>query len=121
MANFRSLVPFGYESLAFPIHCHQVFFSDDEDEPGWKVVLRIEVRGHRVDCEVDEEGEPQLFAMGRNVNFEGLQVQTEVSEAYPNPLPRGRTIELNEILSEVVNDNNPMFDRDIGEPTEDEE
>ena len=50
LANFRSMVPFGYESLAFPIHCEQVFFSDD-DEPGWKVVLRTEVRGRRIDTE----------------------------------------------------------------------
>ena len=49
MANFNALVPHGYESFAFPIHCEHVFFSDDEDEPGWRVVLRTEVRGCRID------------------------------------------------------------------------
>jgi len=34
MANFRLLVPFGYESFVFPIHCQQVSFSDDDGELG---------------------------------------------------------------------------------------
>ena len=65
MANFNSLVPFGYESFAFPVHCDQVFFSDDEDEPGWRVVLRTEVRGRRIDSEMEEEEEAEIVCNGK--------------------------------------------------------
>ena len=61
LVNFSSIFPFGYESLAFPINCDQIFFSDAEDEPGWKVVLRTEVRGRRVDSEMDVEEEMEMF------------------------------------------------------------
>ena len=57
MANFNSVVPFGYESFAFLINCDQVLFFDDEDEPGWKIVLRTEVRGRRIGNELEEEEE----------------------------------------------------------------
>ena len=121
MANFEALVPFGYESFAFPIHCHQVFFSDDEDDPAWKVVLRTEVRGRRHDSEEDEEDEAGIFSMGRDADFQGFEVASEVPESYPNPLSSGRTIPVNELFSETPEENPPLFDRDIGESSEDEE
>jgi len=34
MGNFEALVPFGYESFSFPIHCQQVVFSNNKDELG---------------------------------------------------------------------------------------
>jgi len=49
-----------------------VFFSDDEDELSWKMVMRIEVRGRRVDSEMDDEEDSEMFAMGRDFDFEGL-------------------------------------------------
>ena len=73
LANFNTMVPFGYESFAFPIHCDQVFFSDEEDQPGWKVVLRTEVRGRRIDSEMEAEEEPEMFAMGSDADFAGLR------------------------------------------------
>lgn len=73
VANFSSMVPYGYESFAFPIHCDQVFFSDEEDEPGWKVVLRTEVRGRRIDSEMEEVEEIPMFAMGSDYDFAGLR------------------------------------------------
>jgi len=121
MANFRALVPFGYESLAFPIHCQQVFFSDDEDEPGWKVVLRTEVRGRRVDIGTEEEEEPQMFAMGRNADFEGLQEAVDLEEILSNEEVEGRDIGVNEMFHEYAEGNATMFDRDIGESSEEEE
>ena len=39
MAKFTSLVPHGYKSFALLIHCDEVFFSNNDDEPRWKVVL----------------------------------------------------------------------------------
>ena len=120
LANFRSMVPFGYESLAFPIHCKQVFFSDDEDEPGWKVVLWTEVRGQRIDNEMEEEEDPEMFAMGRDDDFDGLRVPMEVPETFPNPLPGGRNIEVNQVFNERMHETSVMFDRDIGESSEEE-
>jgi hypothetical protein len=32
------------DSFAFPLHCQQVFLSDDPSRRGWKVVLRTDVR-----------------------------------------------------------------------------
>ena len=45
------------------------FFSDEEDEPGWRVVLRTEVRGRRVDSEMEEHDEIPMFAMGADYDF----------------------------------------------------
>ena len=119
MANFGALVPFGYESLAFPIHCHQVFFSDEEDEPGWKVVLRTEVRGRRVDIQMEEE-EPNMFAMGRDVDFVGLREIDRIDEVNEDIFGGGRDIEVNKLLNEY-REENAMFDRDVGESSEDEQ
>ena len=35
------------DSFAFPLHYQQVFFSDDTQRPGWKVICRTDVRGRR--------------------------------------------------------------------------
>jgi hypothetical protein len=101
MANFRARVPFGYQSFAFPIHCQQVYFSDDEEELGWKVVMRTEVRGRRVDNETGDEEEPQMFAMGQDAEYEGLQVGTEVPHILPHEPEGGINFELNELFNEV--------------------
>lgn len=120
MANFRVLLPFGYESIAFPIHCQQVFFSEDEDEPGWKVVLPMEVRGRRIDSEVDQEDEPEMFAMGRDVDFEGLREPSQGSEFFTYPSAGGKNIDLNNVLNDSVEENAMTFERDLGESTEDD-
>jgi hypothetical protein len=121
MANFNALVPYGYESFAFPYHCEQVFFSDDEDEPGWRVVLRTEVRGRRIDSEMEEEQEAEMFAMGRDVDFEGLRAPSEILETNPNPLPTGRNIQMPDILNQVAQENADAFDRDVGESSDEDE
>ena len=92
MANFNIMVPFGYESFAFPIHCDQVFFSDVEDEAGWKVVLRTEVRGRRVDNDIEQDDVIPMFAMGLDVDFEGLRALEIIPETRLDPLPTGRNI-----------------------------
>jgi hypothetical protein len=121
LANFNTMVPFGYESFAFPIHCDQVFFSDVEEEPGWKVVLRTEVRGRRVDNDIEEDDPIPMFAMGADVDFEGLRAPEIMPETHQDPLPTGRDIRLNDILNEVLGEQAMVFDRDVGESSEEDE
>jgi len=115
MANFNSLVPFGYESFAFPIHCDQIFFSDVEEDPGWKIVLRAEVRGRRVDTEMHDEEEAEIFRMGENVKFEGLRAATEIEEVHGIPMRTGRDIGMNKILGERIQDEAEVFVGEVGE------
>jgi hypothetical protein len=121
VANFNAMVEYGYESFAFPVHYDQVFFSDEEDQPGWKVVLRTEVRGRRVDSEMEEQEEIPMFAMGVDSDFEGLRAPEELPEINPDPLPTGRNVRLNEIMNEVVGEEAVAFDRDLGESSEEGE
>ena len=97
------------------------FFSDDEDEPGWKVVLRTEVRGRRIDSEMEDEEEPKIFSMGKDVDFEGLQVPAEVPETYPNPVTGGRNIDVGEVINTFTEGMPVTFDKDVGESSEDED
>ena len=121
LANFNSLVLFGYESLAFPINCDQVFFSDVEEEPGWKVVLRTEVRGRRVDTAMEGEEETEMFQMGDNADYEGLRTSAILPDTIPDPVSTGRNIRMNDILGEGIQEADDVFDRDVGESSEDEE
>ena len=115
MANFGSLVPFAYESFAFPIHCYQIFFSNDEDEPSWRVILRTEVRGRRVDSQMEQEEESEMFDMGRDDDFYGLRAAAELSGNHPHLVGGGRNNEVNKVVNQVVEDISIMFDKDIGE------
>jgi hypothetical protein len=121
IANFNAMVPFGYESFAFPVHCDQVFFSDVEEEPGWRVVLRTEVRGRRIDSDRTEEEEIPMFAMGSDIDFAGLRAPDIIPETEADPLPTGRDIRLNDILNEVLGEQAVVYDRDVGESSEDGE
>ena len=121
LANFNLLLPFGYESFAFPKNCEQIFFSDDEEELGWKVVLRTEVRGRRVDNEMEEEEEGEIFRIGENNDFPGLSAASVFSETDPAPLPTGRDVDMNDILGEGVEEASLFFDRDVGESSEEDE
>ena len=121
LANFNCLLPFGTESFAFPIHCDQVFFSNDEDEPGWKVVLQTEERGRRIDSELEEEEETEMFRMENNTNFERLRQASTIPESHPNLLLTGRNLKINELLGEGIEEANEFFDRDLGESSKDED
>lgn len=66
-------------SFAFPMHCEQVFFSDDPHRPGWKIVCRTEVRGRRGQFEVNQSI-PSMIDVGNDADFDGLQPQTLESE-----------------------------------------
>lgn len=65
----------------------KVFFSDDEDELGWRVVLRTKVRDRRVDSAMEGHEEPEMFAMGHDQDFEGLRAPANIPETNPDPLP----------------------------------
>lgn len=97
------------------------FFSDEEDEPGWKVVLQTEVRGRRIDNKMEEEAEVEMFAMGADADFVGLRAPEIIAEGNPDPLPTSRNIRLNRLLNEMVVDESILFDRDVGESSEDNE
>jgi hypothetical protein len=68
------------DSFVFPRHCEQVFFSRARESPGWRVVLRKEVRGRRVLPNNEDEEDAQLFEMGQDEDFEGLRLDREVGE-----------------------------------------
>lgn len=59
-------------SFAFPLHCQQVFFSDDLHRHGWKVVCRTNVRGRRVQVPVQQPN-PGVTNIGDDADFVGLQ------------------------------------------------
>ena len=61
------------DSFSFPKHCEQVFYCDATEAPGWKVVLRKEVRGKRVLPNNEDETKAELFEMGKDGDFEGLR------------------------------------------------
>lgn len=60
------------DSFAFPLHCEQVFFSDDPSKRGWKVVCRTDVRGRRKPLHV-RHATNGLTNVGQDVLFAGLQ------------------------------------------------
>lgn len=110
MANFNSLVPFGYKSFAFPRNCNQVFFLNNEDDLGWKVVLRTEVRGRRIDNEIEEEEESEIFRMEANNDFGGLPTACDRSKVDQEPLWTGKNVNINNILAEGVDEASMFFD-----------
>ena len=67
------------DSFAFPRHCEQVFYSTARESPGWRVVLRKEVRGKRI-LPTTNDDEGSLFGMGRDEDYEGLRPDREVGE-----------------------------------------
>ena len=70
---------------------------------------------------MEDEEEPEIFAMGRDVDFEGLQVPTEVPETYPNPVTGRRDIDIEEVINAFTEGMPMTFDRDVEESSEDED
>ena len=83
LANFQSCKPCNKDSFAFPKHCQQVFYSDAPEALGWRVVLRTEVRGRRVDNSTPETEASMLFARGRDTDHDGLRPPHDISEQIP--------------------------------------
>ena len=70
---------------------------------------------------MEDEEKPEIFAMGRDVDFEGLQVPAEVPETYSNPVTAGRDIDVEEVMNKFTEGMPVTFDRDVGESSEDED
>lgn len=65
LANYdRRYATICRDSFAFPKHCEQVFFSEARESPGWRVVLRKEVRGRRILPNNEDDEDAELFQMG---------------------------------------------------------
>jgi len=62
------------DSFAFPVHCQQLFFSDDPNRQGWKVVCGTEVRGRRGQLHLPQPM-PNVLDVGNDAEFAGLQPQ----------------------------------------------
>jgi hypothetical protein len=114
LANFNRPVPFGPESFAFPMHVEQVFFVDAEEDPGWKVVLRKEIRGRRVYGNVGASQDAGLFVVGDDEDHEGLRIPEVIPEAQEAPLGTGRNIRREETLAKWLAQV-PEPDLDLGE------
>jgi len=59
------------DSFAFPLHCQQVFFSDDPHRRGWKVVCKTDVRGRR-GAPMFAQSTSTVFNVGDDADFVGL-------------------------------------------------
>ena len=62
------------KSFAFPLHCQQVFFSDDPHKRGWKVVCRTDVRARRGHPQINQII-PSMIHVGHDEDFQGLQLE----------------------------------------------
>jgi hypothetical protein len=79
VGNFVRTMPPSPESFAFPTHCKQVFFSNDEklnEARGgdWKVILGTTVRGRRNETQPTSGPDIEVLASRRDEEFEGLRI-----------------------------------------------
>ena len=75
-------------SFAFPLHCQQVFFSNDPTRPGWKVVCRTDVRGRRGQLQTNQCF-PNMIDVRHDADFLGLQPRMEDVEPPREPATDG--------------------------------
>ena len=89
VANFNHMDSgVGPNSFAFPMHCQQVFFSDDPTRRGWKIVCRTDVRGRRTALQ-HQNPVANGIAVGNDEDFEGLQPQILETEPTRAAAPTG--------------------------------
>lgn len=117
LANFQSCEPFNKDSFAFPKHCQQVFYSDAPEALGWRVVLRTEVRGRRVENPTPETEASMLFARGRDTDHDGLRPPHDISEEIPARPETARELQREAIFQQAVEEDG-LFDRDLGESSD---
>ena len=113
LANFQSMIPFGPESFALPVHVEQVFYAHASGEPGWKIVLRKEVRGKRIFQSVEVVEETGIFAPGQDDDHVALRPPGEVPEQDPCPRRTGRNLRRQEAFGHFQEED-VVFDRDVG-------
>ena len=70
-------------SFAFPLHCQQVFLSNDPTRPGWKIVCRTDVRGRRGQLQINQ-CMPNVIDVGNDGDL-GLQARVEDVEPTREP------------------------------------
>ena len=114
LANFSQPLPFGPESFAFSMHVEQVFFAHAREDPGWKVVLRKEVRSRRVHGNMGAFEDGGMFSMGENDDHEGLRAPEIIPEENAAALPTGRRIVREEAFAQWLEEG-PLADQDLGE------
>lgn len=89
MANFNLMDNRVHpDSFAFPLHCQQVFFSDDPTRRGWKIICRTDVRGRRTTLH-HRQPVANGIAIGDDANFQGLQPQILEIEPIQRTAPTG--------------------------------
>lgn len=97
------------------MYVEQVFFVDAREEPGWKVIMRKEVRGRRVHGTVGAEDACPMFDMGADIQHEGLVFGAVVREENPPRATTGRTVRRHDVFSEQEEEEWLVLDRDLGE------
>jgi hypothetical protein len=82
--RFDRLIPYSADSFAFPLHVQQVFYVDDEDNNGWKIVLRRQPRGARVESSDGGRNDLQSVQLGRVEEHVGLRPEYTTVEREPD-------------------------------------
>ena len=75
-----------------------MFYSNARKRPGWKVVLKKEVRARRILPNDEEEMEAEMFDLGHDEDFDGLRPEREVGEGLVHAVRTGYTIVMQEVL-----------------------
>ena len=114
LANFSQVIPFGPKSFAFPMHVEQVYFVEAREDPGWKIVLRKDIRGQRVYGNMGTIQDAGMLAMGNDEQHEGFCAPETIPEENGPRLPTGRSINRDEAGLQSVEDL-PLPDLDLGE------
>jgi hypothetical protein len=96
------------------MHIEQVFFCDNRAQPGWKVILRREVRGRKVHEAMGTDDGHGMFNAGAVGDHEGLRAPRELPEVLADPIQCGRNVRVTEALEELVH-NAEVVHKDIGE------
>ena len=113
LVNFDRLVPLSAESFAFPLHVEQVFFADDLNNHGWKVVLRKEARGARVVSSKDSMPDIGCLSVGNVQEHYGLVPASLEKDATPTDpiLDEVVVLSSNEVIVALnTNDHEPSFE-----------
>jgi hypothetical protein len=97
LATFEQKMGFCKESFAFLKHCEHVFYSNAHEQPSWKVVLRNEVHGRKIQNSKNKEnGVQQMFAMGHDFEYKGLAIHL-IDDELPK-IAIGQTFRIQDIL-----------------------
>lgn len=74
------------------MHVEQIFFANAREDPGWKVVLRKEVRSRRIHGSMGAFEDGGMFLVTEDVEHEGLRALEVILEENAPELPTGRAV-----------------------------